>query len=1766
MPRFFRPTLERLEDRDLCDGAMATTVSTTLAGSQQETIRALDTTFTSDASSVASLEARQETLLAAAREDTDQISMINNRLAAMDLAAIAWGTNPGSGFDAKLNVATNHGRLNSTAVTPGGLMAGAYQDGTIEIRSAQTGQLLRSLTTGIGRALIVSANPTNELIYVSAGTGVGSALIAFNASTGQEQWRKGTGNFANHNTVSPDGTRVVVDVDDKGVLAFNAMTGAALGTVGPTSAYGGTALANDATLYFQQGKDVFVRDGNGSTRQLAGLNNLRNISSVAADGVTVAIAADSTVRVLNTVSGAILKTFSTDATVTQVEFLSDGSLAVGRQDGVLETWNGNFTTRTLSASASAYVRMIQQRGNALIIQTSEDAPVWFATATAQTRSERDALLAQRAALTSAQVTIGTELAALDAQIAIAREQEALRIAVFQEQSVESGGGLLDLGGMDLWADTLDSGIDEVMLLSALMPEQSPEAPTLHWPQATVAGWNAELLAGTEHGQLNDSTVLPSGMTALAYQDGTITILNRDGSVQHILQTGIGRAYCLAADAAADIVYVSAGAGPTSQLQAYDAITGVRLWALSTGNFTNRISVGPNSTLAVDIDERGPAIVDTRTGAIARQLPGAMSGATLVANGGLAYRNEQTGQVTYEHHGVVHDLGIMQSMINGIPTSSDGTRLAIIARTGAVRIIDTTTGNSILTFSVSDGVTSATFTSNSALSIGFQDGHLELYELGASAASVLVRNDARGHGTEHAVIRQIVAGGQLFVQSGYRDARILSMALQQTTDEAADDVVEAPSAPEHPVESAQPAASPLLAQEVIVEDSETSLRLTMHADAMALPGLLRRSAELAREIPTARSRDGAAQQELATATNYLAERQALSRQLRTDWDHARAAGDGLAAFTLERNFNAIQPSIIQAQDRLDAATHQAVTAAAALAGLLTEQQEILESITTIEERITATSAEFIALLSDGGMDGDTARASAVSLLAAATREGNDAMPHVRPNVTILDTNFAPGDSESYWLGSLTREVREHRSPILTLGGGVLKILARVTNTGNRSGVITVTGTGISDLYPDSPIQHTLEIALEPGESRDFVMTIGVPRGQSRPGSISLRASTLDEVEIRYDKLVQQPKSSEGAGYQQGGVSAAAHNLNVIAESLGGVGTAQERVNAMLASQPATSVALVHSIVSGTVAVTDAVRSAVEVALTDHDVQVALGVAEVRTVAEAGENDQVAEHLGIGGTDTALPPDAIAARDVFALRGNRAVFTEVTEWYDSGNAGLLSTLHIRRDTLVGQIMFGAANRLWQEQTAYGQWYAATALEIVTSIPAQKIVAARAAATTAQDFVARFEALLGEAQYGHLLASPVAALTPRIFAASTDRSPEHPYTDTDIRIRFDVALAGKDLTKVEVYDGDRKLATTTSATFVTVPLSDIGRSSSFLTLTLRVTLDDGTTLERQTTPFAVLATRAAASDTAETLGTADLSTLPEGELRTVENDILSGLTLPVHSGGWGSLFGSLAHDGRNLYAIDLGKDGDTGTPIILPSPGVIESVNLDDGRVIIRHTTASGVTWYSQFEHMTHILETVTGISYVSKKDAALLPTEERAAADLARSEAQTAINAYLAESELLGQNVQIGLLGNEGGYTTGSHLHFSVYHADRQTPVNLYRWLDAQQPGIVHSAKVGGNDQDLAFQWNDGAGALVNASERIALRSVDVADASSTNGIKPEQWAYAWEEGKTLEQMQRVVWKAVKYEGEALPQERWVMASDETQEWDAQERRFIVRKKA
>jgi hypothetical protein len=533
-------------------------------------------------------------------------------------------------------------------------------------------------------------------------------------------------------------------------------------------------------------------------------------------------------------------------------------------------------------------------------------------------------------------------------------------------------------------------------------------------------------------------------------------------------------------------------------------------------------------------------------------------------------------------------------------------------------------------------------------------------------------------------------------------------------------------------------------------------------------------------------------------------------------------------------------------------------------------------------------------------------------------------------------------------------------------------------------------------------------------------------------------------------------------------------------------------------------------------------------------------------------------GIGGNEQ--PQEAIDAKNALLGSTKRQVYADVLGWYDVSQAPLLHDLPINRASLAGQILFAGFNRLWMEESLYGQWFTALQLQLVTDIPAQRFLEIREA-TTIQNFVSKALGLTSNAQYGNLLSS--AANTQTAFAvAKPNLDTAHPYASGDVRIRFDLITNGVDVRRIVATQSNGQiLATTAASTFIRIPVGKFQQQSQSMTVTLTAYLSDGTTVSIQSDAFAVAALPShTPPGSMPLLPTGDFSTLPNTDPNHgIEADVMKNMIFPLEGPDWTYGMGSGWHYGSGLFALDLNLPGETdhGAPVHAPITGTIGlgGINLREGMVRMTEIV-DGKPVTITFFHMNHILQSITGEDYESIADAMnRLQLETVFATELAPWKPQggwadtdqlfnaiknhvpqafTTLQPTLARIDEVQQHVidsliasgltisqwdLLGLGGNEG-HAKGSHVHMDMQIDKR--PVNLFGWADAYLQGdkkMIKQIPIGGAVLDM--HYDSSAKALVNDTSRIALMRVDAGPKLGMNE------AYAWEAGIDISQMKRVV---------------------------------------
>lgn len=507
--------------------------------------------------------------------------------------------------------------------------------------------------------------------------------------------------------------------------------------------------------------------------------------------------------------------------------------------------------------------------------------------------------------------------------------------------------------------------------------------------------------------------------------------------------------------------------------------------------------------------------------------------------------------------------------------------------------------------------------------------------------------------------------------------------------------------------------------------------------------------------------------------------------------------------------------------------------------------------------------------------------------------------------------------------------------------------------------------------------------------------------------------------------------------------------------------------------------------------------------------------------------------------------------------------VFSWYTGAISGLGS---ITPQTLRGRAMLGLMEKLSRTTSVEEKVLLCLQAELATGIRGEALLRAASIADT-QRRTDAFGALFNGSSFA---VSPVIDNPRATVRAFTDKGT---YSSGTIRVQWDLPT-GKTISHSGIYlvNGDylvqelmpkNPLAVSNSSTlFANIPASAVAAFSADFPgnpqrLRWKVVVwyageGDSTASFGYTNPFGVT------KDAVEKVH-GNLSTLRENDPnREIDGQILGNMKFPVAPGDWSYNIASGYHKDLGLFALDLNSENDRGKQVLIAATGDIYRVNVDIGEVIMEHTTG-GVKWYSVYEHMTHILEGLTGVSYIGKEEANHLNYSDAQKADAAaqRKNAQDAINALIEkmrkEGKSFTQGTDLAKVGNEGA-SEGAHLHFHVYTGSR--PVDLVYWASEMQKGFPVSATVGG--KFLGLRWNSSARALVNETDMIAMQRVDTHQTiDGKDTVIAENLAFAWQAGKKVEEMERVVWVKKKFiddEGKQQDKETWIMASDQNQRWN------------
>lgn len=524
---------------------------------------------------------------------------------------------------------------------------------------------------------------------------------------------------------------------------------------------------------------------------------------------------------------------------------------------------------------------------------------------------------------------------------------------------------------------------------------------------------------------------------------------------------------------------------------------------------------------------------------------------------------------------------------------------------------------------------------------------------------------------------------------------------------------------------------------------------------------------------------------------------------------------------------------------------------------------------------------------------------------------------------------------------------------------------------------------------------------------------------------------------------------------------------------------------------------------------------------------------------------------------IPPEAQQAAMNLAGTSRREMYSQVESWYDAQHSPLIQSLTVRRDTVAGRLLFGAFNRLFQETTAYGQWYDALQMEAITDIPASKIMEVANTSSNGQTFVSRALSLVSEAQYSHLLqAQPTGGAVVGIISATPDLPQDTPYTSGNVRIRFDVATNGQEVlyATAKLSDG-RVVGTSASALFLDVPVSSLGLTSSSLKLTIQITLSDGRILTAAADPISVKP-----QDTLSIVGNGDYSTLPAGIEHDRENSILSQLiqNFPLqNAASWRWDIASDLHVGAAYNAVDLNLGSgpyDEGQEVRADAPGTLH-IDTNYGTVIINHDgkqeNGPDLLWQTKFLHL-RVFET-------GRTDS-----NGKAIYDLI--DTNNNIVKELTEGMTVAAGDLVGLVGGKGpkGYDQFSpHLHLEIL-ANGES-IDLRRVLfdtlgmkvTATDGGADGSILTDGDNVSTSVTWNDDVQGWVAAVPNLQTTGVYFShqDQQNAKSQTPAYW-YAW--AANPEDRKEIVWVHQLKDGRII--DCWRQANDYSKKWNSQNQKW------
>jgi murein DD-endopeptidase MepM/ murein hydrolase activator NlpD len=506
--------------------------------------------------------------------------------------------------------------------------------------------------------------------------------------------------------------------------------------------------------------------------------------------------------------------------------------------------------------------------------------------------------------------------------------------------------------------------------------------------------------------------------------------------------------------------------------------------------------------------------------------------------------------------------------------------------------------------------------------------------------------------------------------------------------------------------------------------------------------------------------------------------------------------------------------------------------------------------------------------------------------------------------------------------------------------------------------------------------------------------------------------------------------------------------------------------------------------------------------------------------------------------------------------QTMYAQMTNWTSPGTSAFLSALpSLRSDTAVGSIMRKGLHRVWQASTEQEAWATALSLQVVTDIPAGKIVEA-AFGRLAQDAASRVASLLRTAQYGHLFDANETH-TSGIPAAAVNNA-NLTEADTSFRIRFDVSSANR-IRYATVSLGNVIVGNSRGKTYVNVDLRQLPtlapsypmtpndviypiappntsglpvyengetRVGAYY-LTLTIVMQDGTTMTRALSPVHVPRLKPEQlrieEATRQTEAAAEYAGVQHANIFAQMKQYMPVQLLEGATKKWYWLLASGFHDGETGYhAVDLnttnGNDSDRGQEVRSVAAGILRLAapgsysggrgDLSYGALRIDHAQANGTaqSWQTNYLHLPIFSTGQSRVVTVVRADGT--EAEEEREIFVVRKQTGSGTNTDTSVEVWDDMRVEAGqLIGYVGGRESGSeasgfsegagnaHLHFEV--KVNGAAIDLRQYLTSLVSYV--QANDGGLDDDWTsvgnnsrtVTWNADLGAWVNEGDRLIL---------------------------------------------------------------------------